>query len=188
MVGRERRGHQGRAPLPRERRHPGQVDPGQAQRPARGLRDRAGGQARVVRSPEPAPPARTLVPLALGASPRGRSSASALVGSALGGLPGRPHRRASASRAALIVLLAAWRREWEVPLHAFARHAARRGGLVRRRPDLVAGGARGRSTSRAASGSRSPAAGGGCATPSSSPSSSPASSTAGSASSSRCRS
>ena len=36
MVGRQRGGDEGRPPLPRERRHPGQVRPGQAERPARG--------------------------------------------------------------------------------------------------------------------------------------------------------
>ena len=52
--------------------------------------------------------------------------ASALVGSALGGLPSVLTIFLGMA-GALIVLLAAWRREWEVPLHAVGatRRAAR---------------------------------------------------------------
>ena len=161
MVGRQRGGDQGRAALSRERRHPGQVDPDQAQRPARGLRDRAGGQARVVGAPD-ASSARALVRLALGdrrlRAPRERAGRLAL-----GGLP-----------ASLTVFLGI-----AGGAHRAARRLAPRvGGPAPRdrappcsawwpgSPTTASGGWRSSrsSTSPAASGSRSPAAGAGCAT------------------------
>ena len=186
MVGAVGGRHQGRAALPRQRRHSGQVHPGQAQRTARGLRDRAGGAARAAGA------------LAwLGRRERWYLSpsaiaawallASALVASALGGLPSVAHARRRARRRA----------------HRPARRLAprvggpaprRRGEPARRRRLARAtsgsGGSRCSrcSPSRRASGWRSPAAAGAPARPRARPKPSPASSTAASASCSRSRS
>ena len=61
MVGAHCRGHEERPAVPRERRHPRQVDPHQAECAAGGLRDRARGPAARPRSRETDPPAGALV-------------------------------------------------------------------------------------------------------------------------------
>src|SRR6185295_9824803 len=111
------RGDQERAALPRQRGHSRQIDSHQAQRAGRRVR-------RGTDRPQP-PGARIL----RRARDRWYTSPSALVawalltsallGRALGGLPGLVTVVLGIA-AGLILLLAVWRREWEVPLHAIA--------------------------------------------------------------------
>ena len=103
-------------PVPRERRHPRQVHPGEAQRAARGLCDRTGHAARRRGAAERWPARASAGTAPLRPSPRGlcwraRSSPTSSAASPASSppSPASPARSSSCSRA--------WRREWELPLH-----------------------------------------------------------------------
>ena len=85
---RQCRRHQGCASLSRECRHPGQVDPGEAERAARGLRDRTGRPPRLAGSPEPVSPA-SRPPLSIAALAAGAFLA-AVAAAAIAHPPIRP--------------------------------------------------------------------------------------------------